>query len=64
MTVMASLTSENESTSSTPLHKIYTSDPIVFKQYVNKKVIITTDDCHVCTGIVYTVDPVSERLEF
>ena len=44
------------------LHNIYTSDPILFKSYVNKKVLITTEDSNIHSGIVYTVDPVSERL--
>lgn len=43
------------------LHKIYTSDPLIFKSYVNKQVTITTEDSIVHTGVLYTVDPVSER---
>ncbi|XP_058803177.1 gem-associated protein 6-like [Phymastichus coffea] len=54
---MACRTSDSESNL---LHKIYTSDPIAYKNYVNKTVIITTQDFNVYTGIVYTVDPVSE----
>ena len=46
------------------LHKIYVNDPLLFKSYINKKVTITTEDSKVHTGIVYTVDPVTERLGF
>ncbi|XP_001601860.1 gem-associated protein 6 [Nasonia vitripennis] len=48
--------------STNSLHKIYTNDPILFKSYVNEKVTITTEDSNVHTGIVYTVDPVSESV--
>ncbi|XP_066603773.1 gem-associated protein 6-like [Prorops nasuta] len=43
-------------------HRIYKNDPILFKSYVNKKVDISTDDSQIHTGIVYTVDPVSESI--
>lgn len=42
-------------------HKVYKNDPILFNSYVGKEVKITTKDEDVY-GIVYTVDPVSERL--
>ena len=45
------------------LHKVYSNDPVLFKSYINKKVSITTEDSVTHTGIVYTVDPVSERLD-
>ena len=45
------------------LPKIFNNDPVFFKSYVNKKVTITTDDGNAHVGIVYTVDPVSERFD-
>lgn len=45
------------------LHKVYTNDPLLFMTYVGKEVKITTKDKNVYYGIVYTLDPVSERLE-
>lgn len=44
------------------LHKLYKNDPILFINYVEKEVKITTKDENVYCGIVYTIDPVSERL--
>lgn len=44
-------------------HKIYKNDPLLFKSYVGKKVNVLTEDNSTISGIVYTVDPVSERLE-
>lgn len=44
-------------------HKIYKNDPLLFKSYVGKEVNISTEDNNTISGIVYTVDPVSERLE-
>lgn len=45
------------------VHKIYKNDPLLFKSYVGKEVNISTEDNNTISGIVYTVDPVSERLE-
>lgn len=45
-------------------HNIFQSDPLRFKSYINKKVSVLTEDGNTQTGIVYTVDPVSERLGF
>ena len=45
-------------------HNVFKNDPILFKSYVNKKVSVLTEDGNLHTGIVYTVDPVSERLDF
>lgn len=44
-------------------HKIYKNDPVLFKNYVGLKVNILTEDGTTSSGVVYTVDPVSERLE-
>lgn len=44
-------------------HNIYKNDPILFASYVGKQVKITMTDENIHCGIVYTVDPVSERLE-
>ncbi|XP_043510398.1 uncharacterized protein LOC122528867 isoform X2 [Frieseomelitta varia] len=43
-------------------HKIYKNDPLLFKSYVGKKVNILTEDDSTISGIVYTVDPVSESV--
>lgn len=43
-------------------HKIYKSDPLLFKTYVGMEVNIVTEDGTATSGVVYTVDPVSERL--
>lgn len=43
-------------------HKIYKNDPLLFKSYVGKKVNILTEDNSTISGIVYTVDPVSESV--
>jgi len=56
------MSSQMRNDTSNFLHKIYTNDPVLFKSYVNKRVKITTDDGNVHTGIVYTVDPVSESI--
>lgn len=45
-------------------HNIYKSDPLLFKSYIGMEVDILTIDGITTFGIVYTVDPVSERLEF
>lgn len=45
------------------LHKVYKNDPLLFMTYVGKEVKIMTKDKNVYYGIVYTLDPVSERLE-
>lgn len=45
------------------VHKIFTSDPIHFKSLVNN--IVEVETVHGSSnlkGILYTVDPVSERL--
>lgn len=55
------MSSEEEDLNS--LHKVYKNDPILFISYVGKEVKITTKDENVYHGIVYTLDPVSERLE-
>ncbi|XP_011502635.1 PREDICTED: uncharacterized protein LOC105366027 isoform X2 [Ceratosolen solmsi marchali] len=56
------MSSEVSNDSTSILHKIYTSDPILYKSYVNKKVTITTEDSNVHIGFVYTIDPVSESI--
>ncbi|KAJ8674238.1 hypothetical protein QAD02_005500 [Eretmocerus hayati] len=43
-------------------HNIYSSDPILFRDYINKKVTVTTHDANTFSGVVYTVDPVSESV--
>lgn len=43
-------------------HKIYKNDPILFNNFVGKEIKITIKDEDVHRGIVYTIDPVSERL--
>lgn len=43
-------------------HNIYKNDPILFKSYIGKEAKITTDNKSVYTGVVYTVDPVSESI--
>lgn len=45
------------------LHKVYKNDPILFISYVGKEVKIMMKDESVYHGIIYTLDPVSERLE-
>jgi len=42
-------------------HLVYKNDPILFDSYIGKKVKITMKDENFYCGIVYTVDPVSER---
>lgn len=44
-------------------HQVYKNDPILHDGYIGKKVKIMMKDENVYCGIVYTVDPVSERLE-
>lgn len=44
-------------------HKIYKNNPLLFKSYIGMKVNILTEDNTMISGVVYTVDPVSERLE-
>ncbi|XP_046432558.1 gem-associated protein 6 [Neodiprion pinetum] len=41
-------------------HKVYKNDPITLKSYVNKTVSIKTKDGRSYSGVVYTIDPVSE----
>ncbi|XP_033225512.1 uncharacterized protein LOC117178267 [Belonocnema kinseyi] len=43
-------------------HNIYKNDPILFKSYINKNVHILTEDDSVQTGLLYTIDPVSESI--
>lgn len=43
-------------------HKIYKNDPILFNSYVGKETKISMKDEKIHHGIVYTIDPVSERL--
>lgn len=43
-------------------HSIYKNDPLLFKSYVGMEVNVLTES-NTISGIVYTVDPVSERLE-
>ncbi|KAI4499606.1 hypothetical protein M0802_005176 [Mischocyttarus mexicanus] len=43
-------------------HNIYKNNPLLFKSYVGKEVKITADNGSLYTGIVYTVDPVSESV--
>jgi len=42
-------------------HLVYKNNPILFDSYIGKKVKITMKDENFYCGIVYTVDPVSER---
>lgn len=44
-------------------HQVYKNEPILFESYVGKKVKIVMKDDNTHCGIIYTVDPVSERLE-
>lgn len=43
------------------LHNVYKNDPILFVNYVGKEVKIIMKDENIHSGIVYTIDPVSER---
>ncbi|KOC61384.1 Gem-associated protein 6 [Habropoda laboriosa] len=43
-------------------HKIYKNDPLLFKSYIGMEVNILTEDGTTISGIVYTVDPVSESV--
>lgn len=43
-------------------HRIYHNDPIKFKNLINRHVKVVAKDSSVHHGILYTVDPVSERL--
>ncbi|XP_046833178.1 gem-associated protein 6-like [Vespa crabro] len=43
-------------------HSIYKNNPLLFKSYVGKEAKVTTDNGSIHTGIVYTVDPVSESI--
>lgn len=43
-------------------HNIYKNDPILYKSYVGSHVEVTTENGETCSGIVYTVDPVSESV--
>jgi len=43
-------------------NNIYKNNPVLLKSYVNKRCSVTTTDKCVHTGIVYTVDPVSESV--
>lgn len=45
-------------------HKVYKNDPILFINYVGKEVKIMMKDKSSHCGIVYTIDPVSGRLEY
>ena len=45
-------------------HKIYKNDPVKLKSYVSKRCSVTTVDKITHTGIIYTIDPVTERLVF
>ncbi|XP_014218448.1 uncharacterized protein LOC106646820 [Copidosoma floridanum] len=56
------MSSQMRNDTSNFLHKIYANDPVLFKNYVNKRLSITTIDGRVHTGIVYTVDPASESI--
>ncbi|XP_014604527.1 PREDICTED: gem-associated protein 6-like [Polistes canadensis] len=42
-------------------HNIYKNNPLLFKSYIGREVKITADNS-LYTGIVYTVDPVSESV--
>ncbi|CAK9833972.1 Gem-associated protein 6 [Anthophora retusa] len=43
-------------------HKIYKNDPLLFKSYIGMEVNILIEDGTTISGIVYTVDPVSESV--
>ncbi|XP_076299685.1 gem-associated protein 6 [Lasioglossum baleicum] len=43
-------------------HTIYKNDPLLFKSYVGKEIRILNKDDSTVSGIVYTVDPVSESI--
>ncbi|XP_020282080.1 gem-associated protein 6-like, partial [Pseudomyrmex gracilis] len=44
------------------LHNVYKNDPILFVNYVGKEVKIITKDENIHSGIVYTIDPVSDSI--
>ncbi|XP_033747412.1 gem-associated protein 6-like [Pecten maximus] len=43
-------------------HPIFHKDPEQWMQYINKEVLVVTEDESEWTGWVYTVDPVSENI--
>ncbi|XP_054263573.1 gem-associated protein 6-like [Macrosteles quadrilineatus] len=49
-------------TSSEDIHKMFTSDPIHFKSLVNNLVEVETKGGPLSTGILFTIDPVSETV--
>lgn len=53
------MTEDSESNYS---HRIFKNDPIKFRSFINKRVSVIAKDSSVHEGILYTVDPVSERL--
>lgn len=44
-----------------PIDSVYTVDPLELRKYVQKFVEVVTIDGEKLSGIVYTIDPVSER---
>lgn len=44
-------------------HQVCRNEPILFESYVGKEVKIMMKDENIHCGVVYTVDPISERLE-
>lgn len=43
-------------------HNVFKNDPLLYKSYVGNEVNVTTETGEICSGIVYTVDPVSESV--
>lgn len=44
-------------------YKLNKNSPTLFNSYIGKETTVTTTDKNIHYGVVYTVDPVSERLE-
>lgn len=43
------------------VHNVYKNDPILFADYIGKEVKVNAKDGITHSGVVYTIDPVSER---
>jgi hypothetical protein len=44
-----------------PIDSVYTVNPLELRNYIQKFVEVVTIDGEKLTGVVYTIDPVSER---
>jgi hypothetical protein len=44
-----------------PIDSVYTTNPLKLRNYIQKFVEVVTTDGEKLTGVVYTIDPVSER---